>query len=40
FFYGNDLIILTNSFPKKSQKTPKREIELAEKRKKEYLSRR
>jgi phage-related protein len=40
FFYGNELIILTNSFQKKSQKTPKKEIELAQKRKKEYLSRR
>jgi phage-related protein len=40
FFFENDLIILTNSFQKKSQKTPKKEIELAEKRKKEYLSRR
>nr|CBX28341.1 hypothetical protein N47_G36650 [uncultured Desulfobacterium sp.] len=40
FFYGNELIILTNSFQKKSQKPPKKEIELAEKRKKEYLSRR
>ncbi len=40
FFYGKELIILTNSFQKKSQKTPKKEIELAEKRKKEYLSRR
>jgi phage-related protein len=40
FFYGNELIILTNSFQKKSQKTPKKEIDLAEKRKKEYLSRR
>ena len=40
FFCGNDLIILTNSFQKKSQKTPNMEIQLAEKRKKEYLSRR
>lgn len=40
FFYGNELIILTNSFQKKSQKTPKKKIDLAEKRKKEYLSRR
>jgi phage-related protein len=40
FFYGNELIILTNSFQKKSQKMPKKEIKLAEKRKKEYLSRR
>lgn len=40
FFFEKELIILTNSFQKKSQKTPKKEIELAEKRKKEYLSRR
>ena len=40
FFFGNELIVLTNSFQKKSQKTPKKEIELAEKRKKEYFSRR
>lgn len=40
FFDGQELIILTNSFQKKSQKTPLKEIRLAEKRKKEYLSRR
>jgi phage-related protein len=40
FFHGRELIILTNSFQKKSQKTPLNEIRLAEKRKKEYLSRR
>ena len=40
FFCGHDLIILTNSFQKKSQKTPVMEIQLAEKRKKEYLGRR
>ena len=40
FFYGQELIILTNSFQKKSQKTPTKEIRLAENRKKEYLSRR
>ncbi|MFA5904399.1 MAG: type II toxin-antitoxin system RelE/ParE family toxin [Desulfobacula sp.] len=40
FFFENELIILTNSFQKKSQKTPKMEIEIAEKRKKEYFSRR
>ncbi len=40
FFHGRELIILTNSFQKKTQKTPLREIRLAEKRKKEYLSRR
>jgi phage-related protein len=40
FFYGQELIILTNSFQNKSQKIPAKEIRLAEKRKKEYLSRR
>ena len=40
FFYGQELIILTNSFQKKSQKTPIKEIRLAERRKKEYLRRR
>jgi phage-related protein len=40
FFHERELIILTNSFQKKSQKTPLEEIRLAEKRKNEYLSRR
>ncbi len=40
FYDGTELIILTNGFQKKSQKTPKREIELAEKRKHKYLNRR
>ena len=40
FFYTKKLIILTNSFQKKSQKTPSNEIKLAEKRKKDFLSRR
>lgn len=31
------LVVLTNCFIKKSQKTPKAEIELAERLKKEYL---
>lgn len=39
FFVGNQLIILTNGFTKKSQKTPKQEIALAEKRKKDYMER-
>lgn len=37
---GQKMIILTNSFQKKTQKTPLKEIRLAEKRKKEYLDRR
>lgn len=40
FFHGRELIILTNSFQKKSQKTPLKEIRLAERRKKEFLNRR
>jgi len=40
FFHSQELIILTNFFQKKSQKIPLKEIKLAEKRKKEYLSRR
>ncbi len=39
FFDGNELIILTNGFQKKTQKTPKKEIVLAQKRKKIYLAR-
>ncbi|MGR3173421.1 MAG: type II toxin-antitoxin system RelE/ParE family toxin [Candidatus Scalindua sp.] len=40
FYDGSQLIILTNGFQKKSQKTPKREIELAKNRKQRYLRRR
>jgi len=40
FFRGRELIILTNSFQKKSQKTPQGEIRLAEERKADYLKRR
>ena len=39
FFDGTTLMILTNGFAKKSQKTPRQEIELATRRKNEYLSR-
>jgi phage-related protein len=39
FFDGNLLIILTNGLAKKSQKTPRQEIKLAEQRKKDYLER-
>ncbi|RKX35722.1 MAG: type II toxin-antitoxin system RelE/ParE family toxin, partial [Verrucomicrobia bacterium] len=39
FLDGQELIILTNSFQKKTQKTPSKEIKLAERRKKEYLNR-
>jgi len=39
FFVLNKKIILTNGFIKKTQKTPKREIEIAEKYRLEYLKR-
>jgi phage-related protein len=34
---SGDLVILTNCFVKKTQKTPQKEIKMAEKLKKEYL---
>lgn len=37
FFDEGNLVVLTNAFVKKSQKTPKQEIQLAEKLKKQYL---
>jgi phage-related protein len=37
FFDKGNLVVLVNGFQKKTQKTPKAEIELAEKLKKEYL---
>ena len=37
FFDKGNLIILINGFQKKTQKTPKSEIELAEKLKKQYF---
>jgi phage-related protein len=40
FFDGTELIILNHAFQKKTQKTPRKEIKIAESRKKEYLSRR
>ncbi|KAB8334710.1 type II toxin-antitoxin system RelE/ParE family toxin [Scytonema tolypothrichoides VB-61278] len=39
FFEDNNLIVLTNGFAKKTQKTPSQEIELAEQRKRDYFSR-
>ncbi len=36
FFDKGNLVVLLNGFQKKSQKTPKKEIELAERLKKEY----
>jgi phage-related protein len=38
FFDKGQLIILTNGFQKKTQKTPKNELELAEKLKKQYFN--
>lgn len=38
FFDKGQLVILLNGFQKKSQKTPKNEIELAEKSKKQYYN--
>jgi len=38
FFDKDQLVILINGFQKKTQKTPKREIELAEKLRKEYFN--
>ena len=40
FFQNQQLIVLTNMFQKKAQKTSRKEIKLAEGRKKEYLNRR
>lgn len=39
FFYYEGRIILTNGFVKKSQETPKQEINLAKKYKKEFMER-
>lgn len=38
FFYEGNKIILTNGFIKKTNKTPKKEITLAEQRRKQYLN--
>jgi phage-related protein len=40
FFDGPVILILTSAFSKKQQKTPVREIELAEARRQDYLHRR
>jgi len=40
FFESGVLLILTNGFTKKKQKTPPQEIELAVTRKNDYLKRR
>jgi len=38
FFDSEELIVLTNCFLKKTQKTPQKEIKMAEKLKKEYIT--
>ena len=40
FLEGNQVMILNHAFQKKTQKTPKKEILIAEARKREYLKRR
>lgn len=37
FFDNGNLIVLVNCFVKKTQKTPRKEVKLAEKLKKEYI---
>jgi len=39
FFDGPNLVILAHAFQKKTQKTPKRAIKVAEERKKDYFRR-
>jgi phage-related protein len=39
FWDAERLVVLTNGFAKKTQKTPEREIALAKQRKRDYLSR-
>lgn len=39
FFDKGNLVVLTNGFAKKSQRTPQTEIDIAHQRKKEYISR-
>jgi phage-related protein len=38
FEHDSNFVVLTNGFRKKDQKVPRKEIELAQKRKKEYLT--
>jgi len=40
FIDGQDIIVLTNGFQKKTKKTPRSEKKIAEERKNEYLKRR
>lgn len=40
FFDGNDLVVLNHAFTKKTQKIPRKEIKIAEQRKKDYFIKR
>ncbi len=40
FFDGSDLVILNTAFTKKTQKTPQKEIRLAQRRRSDYFSQR
>ena len=40
FLDGNELVVLNHGFQKKTQKTPRKDIQVAEARKKDYLNRR
>jgi phage-related protein len=40
FFDGKNILVLNHAFTKKSQKTPQKEIDVAEKRKRNYLQQR
>lgn len=39
FYYAGDSIVLTKQFKKKSQKTPAREVKVADRRKNEWIQR-
>ncbi len=39
FFYDSHKIVITNGFIKKTQKTPKKQLDLAKKRMKDYFNR-
>jgi len=39
FFEGDNLVVLNHGFQKKTQKTPSKEIKIAESRKRDYLRR-
>ena len=40
FFDGDNLVVLNHAFQKKTQKTPARDIKIAEQRRRDYLQRR